>query len=60
LAHPITRVYIGLAAVAGLWLGLIYAATDSLLSATVAHWITNGVMMEWLLRRHVCSSHPIA
>ncbi len=51
LAHPITLTYMVLVVIAGLWLGFLYSATNSLLSVTVAHWITNGVVIEWLLHR---------
>jgi membrane protease YdiL (CAAX protease family) len=50
VVHAITLTYALLAALAGAYLGIVFAATGNLLSAIVAHTVYDFVALLWLLR----------
>jgi membrane protease YdiL (CAAX protease family) len=51
LAHPITRTYVALATVYGMYLGWAWIASGNLLVVIVAHGSYDLVAIEWLLRQ---------
>ncbi len=51
LAHAITRTYIALAALAGLYLGLLFLWTDNLVPPILAHAIYDFGALWYLMRR---------
>jgi membrane protease YdiL (CAAX protease family) len=50
LLHPITKTYAVLAALAGVYLGLVWMLTGNLLVVIIAHAVYDFVMLTWLLR----------
>jgi membrane protease YdiL (CAAX protease family) len=51
LAHPITRLYVVLATLFGVYLGWVWIASGNLLVPVVAHGLYDLAALEWLLRR---------
>lgn len=55
LVHPITTAYVVLAAVLGLYLGLLVILTDNLLPAIIAHALYDFLVLLYLIRRPATS-----
>jgi membrane protease YdiL (CAAX protease family) len=51
LVHPITRIYIVLAAVMGVYLGAVWLLSGNLLTVIVTHALYDFVVLVYLLRR---------
>jgi CAAX protease family protein len=52
LVHPLTWLYVVLAALFGVYLGWLYVATDNLLTPITAHAVYDFVVLLYLLRGH--------
>lgn len=50
LVHPVSRSYVALAAAMGVYLGVVYLASDNLLPAIVAHALYDFIALIYLLR----------
>ncbi|OAB58111.1 hypothetical protein AY599_07275 [Leptolyngbya valderiana BDU 20041] len=51
LAHAMTRAYLVLATLMGLYLGALYAWTDQLLAPMLTHFLYDWAVLTWLLRK---------
>jgi membrane protease YdiL (CAAX protease family) len=60
LAHPITRMYVVVAGVLGLYLGALYAQSGSILRVSVAHAAYDFIALVWFLKTRPACVEPYA
>src|SRR5262249_55630916 len=58
LLHPITALYVVLAAICGVYIGMCWIATDNLLVVMVAHALYDFIALTYLLKSKSPASVP--